>query len=239
MGNRIYERLLVPQAEGTFVIPVMEYTYFDPVAGTYQTITTQTISVAIAPGDDMVAVQPLATPVPGVTKETVAQLTTDIRHLKSGPAELSVDNGPVTESPLYWLAWGVPLVGLVGNFVWQRRQRFWQNNTGLARSSKARRKAKKALALANRAEDIYSAAGQVLTDYLADKLNQPVAGLTHQALAEHLTEQGLEPKLIERVNICQADAELGRFSPEADNPAHAKNLLKEVDVLIRDLEKVM
>ena len=79
----------------------------------------------------------------------------------------------------------------------------------------------------------------MLTDYLADKLDQPVAGLTHQALAELLTEQGLEPKLIERVNICRTDAELGRFSPDADSPAHAKNLLKEIDVLIRDLEKVM
>ncbi len=151
--------------------------------------------------------------------------------------ELRAGNQPVTKSPLYWLAWAVPLVGLVGNFVWQRRQQYWQNNAGLARSSKARQNAKKSLAGASQAKDIYSAAGLVLTDYLADKLNQPVAGLTHQALADLLTEKGLDPALIERINGCLTDAELGHFVPEADNPAHAQNLLKEIDIVIRDVEK--
>jgi hypothetical protein len=144
----------------------------------------------------------------------------------------------VTESPLYWLAWSVPLLGIVGDFVWQRRQRYWHNNAGLARSSQARKKAKKALARAQTEKgDVYSAAGQVLTGYLADKLDQPVAGLTHQALAALLEGRGLRAGLIERVDICLTDAELGRFSPHSGDPAHAANLLKEIDILIGDLEK--
>jgi hypothetical protein len=146
----------------------------------------------------------------------------------------------VTGSPLYWLAWAVPLLGIVGNFVWQRRQHYWQNNAGLARSSGARKKAKKALARARRETgDPYNAGGQVLTAYLSDKLDQPVAGLTHQALATLLEARGLGSKLTERVNACLTDAELGRFSPEANDPAHAEKLLKEIDGLIGDLEKKM
>jgi hypothetical protein len=131
----------------------------------------------------------------------------------------------------------MPLASLAGNFVWQRRQQYWQNNTGLARSSKAGKKAKKALAEARQAKDPYNAAGLVLTGYLADKLNQPVAGLTHQALAGLLTEKGLTPALIEQINSCLTEAELGRFSPEANSPAHVHNLLKEIDAVIRDVEK--
>jgi len=226
------------------VIPALEYTYFDPTSGAYQTISTQPIQVSIAPGDSTTAitqptaVQPAPAPLPGVTKETVEQLAIDIRHLKAVPINLSVDDHPVTESGLYWLAWSVPLVGLIGNFVWQRRQRYWQNNADLARSSKAHKKAKKALAMARREkENVYNTAGQVLIDYLADKLGQPVAGLTHQALATLMVEKEVDSKLIERVQVCLADADLGRFSPDADNPDHAKNLLKEIEVLIRDLEK--
>src|SRR5688572_4856048 len=33
-GSRVYEHLLVPQAEGEYIIPAVEYTYFDPVAET-------------------------------------------------------------------------------------------------------------------------------------------------------------------------------------------------------------
>ena len=84
---------------------------------------------------------------------------------------------------------------------------------------------------------MYSAAGQVLTTYLADKLNQPVAGLTHQALATLLGEKGVDPQLIEQVDVSLTNAELGRFSPEASDPAHAENLWKEINLLIDDLER--
>ncbi|KPK10232.1 MAG: hypothetical protein AMJ56_08560 [Anaerolineae bacterium SG8_19] len=236
VGERVYERLLVPQADGQFTIPALEFSYFDPVGGEYRTITTEPIPVLIAPGDAVEA-QPPA-PLPGGQKETVEQVATDIRHLKPVPSALSSGDHHVTESPLYWLAWSMPLLGIVGNFAWQRRQRYWQNNAGLARSSQARKKAKQALARVEKQKgDTYSTAGQVLTTYLADKLNQPVAGLTHQALAALLGEKGLQPELIERVNACLTDAELGRFSPEANDPAHAANLLREIDVVIGDLEK--
>jgi hypothetical protein len=86
---------------------------------------------------------------------------------------------------------------------------------------------------------VYSAAGLILTTYLADKLNQPVAGLTHQALADLLTEKGVKPDLVERVEACLVSSELGRFAPGADNPGHAKNLLQETDRLISNLEKVL
>jgi len=78
---------------------------------------------------------------------------------------------------------------------------------------------------------------QILVDYLADKLNQPVAGLTQRARNELLTQKGLDTALIERIQVCLTDAELGRFSPNAGDPNHAGNLLREVDLLINDLEQ--
>jgi hypothetical protein len=129
-------------------------------------------------------------------------------------------------------------VGALGYFFWQQRQRYWENNLNLARSSQARKKARKALAQARkRADDAYSTAGQILTTYLADKLDRPVAGLTHQALAALLAGQGVGADLIERVEVILVTSELGRFAPGADDPGHARSLLQEVDILIAALEK--
>jgi hypothetical protein len=237
-GYAVYERLLVPEKEGQYTIPALEYSYFDPAAGQYQTITTDPIPVIIAPGDGLVT-QNIA-PVVNNDQETVEQVATDIRHLKPIPSELSFGGQAVTDSPMYWLAWGIPLVGLVGHLAWKRREQYWQNNGHLARSSQAGKKARNALARARNArEDVYSAAGQILSDYLADKLDQPVVGLTHQALAEILTANNIPIDLIERTQACLAASELGRYAPGADHPAHAENLLVEIDVLIRDLEKVL
>jgi hypothetical protein len=235
-GSRLYERLLVPGAEGEFAIPPLEYVFFDPIAGGYQTISTEPIPVSIAPGS---AEAPAPLPVTG-KKETVEQIATDIRHLKPVPSRISLDGQPVTGSALYWAAWVFPVFGAVGFFAWQRRQRYWDNNLGRARSSQARRKARKALAQARRQkQEAYDAAGQILTAYLADKLDRPVAGLTHQALADLLSSQGVSADLIERIEVLLVSSELGRFMPGADNADHARSLLKEVDILIDALERVL
>jgi hypothetical protein len=170
----------------------------------------------------------------------VEQVVNDIRHLKAVPEELEMASGPITASALYWAAWLFPVFGAAGYFVWQRRQRFWENNLGLARSSQARKKAKKALAQARRQKPpAYEVAGQVLMAYLSDKLDRPVAGLTHQALAGLLAEQGVGTDLIERVEVLQVSSELGRYAPGADDPGHAVSLLDEVSILIDALEKAL
>jgi hypothetical protein len=238
VGSVLYERLLVPQQPGRYTIPALEYSTFDPAAGEYRTLTTEPIPVDIAPGDGLVT-QNIA-PAINDDQRIVEQVGTDIRHLKPVPAELRFGTQAVTNSPLYWLAWGVPLVGLVGHIVWKRRARYWQNNGHLVRSSQARKKARQALARARKGDqNSYGAAGQILSDYLADKLDQPVAGLTHQALAELLTARGVPADLTERIQDCLATGELGQYAPSADYPAHAENLLNEVNRVIRDLEKVL
>lgn len=234
-GSKVFERLLVPGKPGQFTIPALEYSYFDPLAGEYKTLTTQPIPVNIAPGYGTASGYAASVEAVQANGE---QNANDIRYLKPVPAELNAAAKPITDSPLYWAAWIIPLVGLVGFTGWQRREQYWQNNAGLARSSKAHKKAKLALKEAQKKQgDTYQVVYQILVDYLADKLNQPVAGLTQRARNELLTQKGLDTGLIERIQICLTGAELGRFSPNAADPNHAGNLLREVDLLINDLEK--
>lgn len=234
-GSRVYERLLVPTTEGDFTLPAITYTYFDPVAAEYRTLTTEPIPVSVAPG---AATAPTTVYVGG-NKEVVEQLATDIRYLKPVPPTISPATSPLTEQRIYWLAWGLPLLALTAHFGWQWRQSYWQNNRSLARSSQARGRAIKALAQARKGhQDPYAAAAQILATYLADKLNQPVAGLTHKALANLLASRGVNLDLVSQVEACLATSELRRFSPDEAKPVHGENLLKEVDTLIDNLEKV-
>jgi hypothetical protein len=239
VGRRTYERLLLPQQAGEFTIPALEYSFFDPQAGEYRTLTTEPIQVLVAPNG--AAATPSYAPAPTTDQEApVASQPSDIHRLKPILTQLTLASGPLTESPLYWLAWSVPLVGLIVNFAWKRQEQFWQNNPTLARSSQARRKARRTLAQAQREKwNGYNAAGQILSDYLGDKLDQPVAGLTRSTLTRLLAEQGLKTSLIERVESCLAEAESGRYAPDAASSTQAGTLLQQVDRLIGDLEKVL
>jgi hypothetical protein len=245
VGSRVYERLLVPVAGGEYTIPALAYTYFDPEAAAYQTTSTEPIQLTIAPGAgpstslEKARGRALPTGDQAGAVEAV-QVASDIRHLKSVPAQLRVAGPPLTQQGLYWVAWAFPVFGAVGYLVWQRRQRFLESNLDLARSSRARKKARKALAQARKQHgDAYSAAGQILTTYLSDKLRQPVAGLTHQALAELLGGRGIKSDLIERIQVLLVSSELGRFAPGADDADHADSLLQEVGILIDALDKAL
>jgi len=244
VGSRTYERLLVPGAPGVYTVPALAYVYFDPQAGTYETIRTEPVPVRVAPGSGPAApsLPSVAAPatIPG---ESAGQVPADIRHLKPVPASLAPAGRPVTQSALYWAAWAFPVLGLAGYAAWQRRQRYWEDNLGLARSAQARKKARQALAQARRqraaaGQGAYAAAGQILNVYLADKLDRPVAGLTHRALADLLAGQGVSATLIERVEVIRISSELGRFAPGTDDPSHARSLLGEVGRLVDALEKV-
>ncbi len=240
VGSRIYERLLVPQAEGEFVIPALEYTYFDPVAAAFRTITTQQLVVSAAPGDGSGA-QPenYAATAPEIEQIVVEPVGMDIRHLKPVPGKLKASGAPITNSLLYWLAWAMPAVALAGTVVWQRRQIYRCHNAGALRSAHAPKKARQALARARKQTgENYNAAEQILTTYLSEKLNQPVLGLTQQVLTELLAAKGVSPELIERTKVCLMDAELGRYAPNAGHPDHANNLLNEIEILINVLEKI-
>ncbi|HEY85144.1 MAG TPA: hypothetical protein G4N96_08565 [Chloroflexi bacterium] len=236
-GSKVYERLLLPTRSGQFTIPALEYTYFDPETGAYQNAATAPIPVSIAQGD---AEAPLPPPSPaGAEAGQVENIATDIRHLKPVPDHLNAQTRPLTASPLYWMAWGAPLVALGAGIFWQRRQTYRAQNAHLARSSKARKKARQALAQAKKQLEGYSAIAQILNNYLADKLNQPVAGLTHQSRADLLAEKGVPADLIAALDNAYLNAEMGRYAPDAGDPLRGQNLLTEIDKLIENLEKVL
>jgi hypothetical protein len=235
-GTRTYERLLVPSAGGEAVIPGLDYVYFDPEDAEYRVASTEPIAVSIAPGNGQPASGLPAT----AGRQPVESVASDIRHLKPVPEHLGAAEQPINRQGIYWVAWSVPLVGAAGYLVWQRRQRYLEDNQGVARSSQARKRAKKALAHARRNdEDTTGKAGQILTAYLSDRLNRPVAGLTHQARRELLAGEGVDGELIERIEVCLVSSELGRFSPEANGPDLGRSLLQEVGKLVDALEKVL
>ena len=231
-GSRSYERLMVPGAAGDFTVPPIEYTYFDLEAAEYRTVETAPIPVSVAPATG----QPSAG-AGGGSKRPLELLATDIRHIKPVPSSLETARRPLTSLAGYWLAWGL-FLGLFGATVLrQRRRRRLEADSALGRSLRAYRTASIALDRARAGEaDPYAAIGQVLSAYISDKLNQPVAGLTHGALAGLLESRQVEADLVERVTSSLVAGEGGRFAP-GGQLAGADALLDEARAVISELEK--
>ena len=233
-GSRVYTRVLVPGAAGSFSVPSISFTYFDTSAGDYRTIATAAIPVTIEPGASQAPIAQL----PGLTKDEVERLTTDIRHIKDVPAVLDPGAGPITDRAVYWLAWVVPAAVLGAAFIWRARRLRLYGSAAAARSGQAERRARRHLARA-RADGLapYAAAAQVLTGYISDKLDRPVSGLTRSAMAQLLASRNITPGLIERVEASLAASEGGRFAPQGDTGSSGEMLLEETGAVIAGLER--
>ena len=236
IGQRVYERLMVPGVAGRFMMPPISYTYFDPEAEEFRTVRSEPIEIMVEPGSGE-APPPV---VIGANKEAIERIGSDIRFIKPAPLALASIETTLVNDSRYWAAWGLPIVLLALNFIWSRRQSFLRRNVDQVRSAQAHRKARRAIAAARKeTQDLYIVTGQILTTYLTDKLYQPVVGLTQDKLAELLQARHISAELIAQVSRCLTECDMGRFGPGGSTPGHAENLLDRTEDLIADLEKAL
>ncbi len=236
-GTRVYERLLVPPGTGVYTIPALSYVYFDPEKAAYETISTQVLKISIQAGEAEAAT--LQAPPAPKSKMDVEQISSDVRFLKPLPPGLGRGGLPLVSDAWYGMAWGLCVLIFLGNLAWEWAYTRRRENAPVIRSSQARQRARKALArrLRMAGGNAYAAAVEILTDYLTDKLGQPVAGLTRPLLADLLVERGVTPAAIQRLQEALDAAEAGRFSPQASAGGDGLTLLRSLSAVLDDLEK--
>jgi len=251
-GSHTYERLMVPTVAGQFTVPPVEYTYFDPVSDQYTTVATDPMVINVAPGIGAPGPIMAAGAVVNSTDSPTALTADDIdpmivASLRPVPATLETINAPLTARTWYWLLWGVPLAALAGGFVWQRRQSHLERNAAAVRSSRARKKAHKAIAKGRKRRaqgqglgpDEFVAAGNILTEYLSDKVQKPIAGMTNDAIYEELSRHGASDELIYRSLGCLDNHEHNLYSPAGVAVATPAQLLDEAEALVDELDVVL
>ena len=112
-GIRTYELGLLPEESGDLTIPEIVYPHFDPDAELYIQSETMPIVVTIEGADGVSSL---------VSDEAEAeQSASEVRHNKPVPLKLAQSKNGLTDSPLYWAAWAVPLLIIVGGAIWRRR----------------------------------------------------------------------------------------------------------------------
>ncbi len=234
-GERRSERTLVPTEPGSLTLPAAQFSFFDPAAGQYRTLSADPVAVAVASDGSTPAGQPPAEP----TQPAPAQAATppDIRPVKDSVDQGFVASSPLSDQPVFWALWALPVALLAGQSIWSRRQRVDQANAAARRSRQAAKQAQRALHAAERQPDqACDAASRILTDYIGARLQRPVSGLTQRALSDLLLVHSVPPSLAAQVQTLLTKCEVGRYAPASHN-AHCSDLLAETHQLIQALEQ--
>lgn len=235
-GVRRIERVLVPTQPGQLTVPSAEFSYFDPAAGEYRTLSSEPVALAVAADPNAPLAQPQ--PDPGQPAAAPVAVHPDLRPIKTAAASQGFVATPsLPQRPAYWALWALPVALVAGQYTWQRRQRLNRANAAALRSQRAAKQASQALRDAQQRPEVAGeAASSILSDYISARLQRPVNGLTQRALADLLLLHNVSPSLTARVQALLTRCEAARYAP-AGFVAASSDLLADTQQVIDELER--
>ena len=232
-GNIIYDYVVVPRHGGKFAIPPVEFCYFDPEKERYNTVRTDSFSLAVAKAKG----QPVAYT---REQEDLNVLSSDIRFIKLGELE-GVETDDFFGTSSYWLTYTLLFAAFVVAFLWLRHQQKLNPNSWSVKGKKAgkvaSRRLKKASKLLHEKDDaaFYDEVMRALLGYAGDKLSLPVGELTKDNVINKLTSKGVEQAVVDAFIAVLSDCEFARYAPTSDSNMTKEKIYQQASDVITQM----
>ncbi len=239
-GTKQFEYLLIPRNRGTFEIPPLSYSVFDPRQERYVTLRTGGYRVTVtgsAAGGEVDA--PLFS-----GGEEMKYLGRDIRFIHNGDRRLAPTVRPVIVSMRYWIWYAVALLISVVVLILRREQIRRNADAARMRSRKASRNARRRLAKASsllstgKKEMVNAEVARALWGYLGDKLRLPPSEITRERCFSELRGRKVSEELISELDTIVTATEYSQYAPVtgAESP---EAICKRATILINRLDNIL
>ncbi len=233
-GSKAWEYLLIPRHRGEYHIPAVAFTYFDPAAKKYITLTTDSFYVKVLPGENGEEIAPGGTT---TYKKELERLGSDIRFIHTGNPRLHEKSDVFFGTVLYYLLLLMPsLIAVIAYAIISKREAMKRDTVTFKRTKatkiavKRLRKAKKHLD-AGETAPFYEEVFKALNGYFSDKLAIPVSELNKHNISSTLREKQVPDELIDEFNNVLETCEMARFSP-AGGQDHQKVYERAKNVIV-------
>ena len=237
-GSKIYDFLIVPRHQGKYDIPPVEFTYFDTATKRYETVKTQAFHLDVAKGSGASSVSDFT------GQDGLQELNKDIRYIKTGDAEQHTMGEFFFGSSAYWITMAALVLVFITLFVIFRQRAIDNANVTAMRGKKANKVATKRLKqasrlmTANKPGEFYDEVLRALWGYVGDKLNIPVAQLSHDNISSKLAERGVHQSIIDKFIGALDECEFERYAP-GDPKGNMNKVYDKAMLAIEKIEEAM
>lgn len=237
-GYREFTYPFIPRTDGTYTIPAVEFTYFDPKTGRYVTLASREISLEVTA--DSTAIGRSGGVVSGISREDLQIFGQDIRFIERGGAGLKPKGRVFMWSGLFVALVGGFLVLAGVGFVVLRRKLALMQSDKFVRNKRANKMALKRLRAAEAAMNrndkhgFYNEMLRGLLGYMGDKLDIPAAELSKDRIREELFERGVSEVDADGYTSLISACEQAQYSP--GGPGQMDELYRKGVELISQLE---
>jgi hypothetical protein len=238
---------LYPKKKGTFEIPAITYSWFNPAKKKYETASAGPWTIEVEKGDtpaEPVYQAPVSagtgTSTPTVQKQEIEFLGSDIRfiHTITDKSESSAPH----RNALFWILFvaAVPFYLIVNALITRKRKR--DSNTALVRKDKASKLLKEKFANARAAlksgdgKAFYAALENGLIDYLSNLTNVEFKGMTRPQMKQELAKRNVKDETINAIDSWLEKCSFVRFAPVTASTEEQSQMLKDVEKLCEALK---
>lgn len=233
-GNMIYDFLAVPRNQGSYVIPPIEFVYYDIEANAYKTVRTQEFRLDIAKGDGNA----------NAAVDYSNLKDKDIHPIKEGEIEIQDINDIFYNSTAYWIILSLLFVIFASVLIIFRKRAIDNADITRLKIKKANRVATRrlkyanTLMLKNEHDKFYDEVLRTLWGYVGDKLNMPVEQLSKDNIAERLTQKNVDDETTSMFIRAVDECEYNRYAP-GDTKGNMNQTFEAAMTAIIKIENVL
>ena len=231
-GIRTFEYVFMPKSAGNFEIAPVSFSYFDPDAGKYETVSTPPFRIKVTPGS--------LSPGTGLSDYTHGSGGM-LQPLLRGKLAWTQGDLLLVGTWWFWALMILPVLLLILAVMIRNKQQKLKADTVLLKHRRANRIALRRLSVAagylKGQEDkaFYDETSRAIWGYLSHKLDIPYGSLSRERVRESLKEAGINGTHTERLFALTDDCEVALYAP-AGGQARMKQTYQDALEIIGNLE---
>lgn len=236
-GVKIFEQVVAPVNAEVKELPPFYFSYFDPEARAYKTISSPAVPLQVA-----ASTAPNAQPayLGGEEREPEPQST--LRHIKPRFGQVEA-GGLLLQRPWFWLLQLVPLFTWLSVVIWKRRE------ADLAKNPRKLRERQVANLVASGRADLkfhahegnagafHETAMRLLREQIGERLDVPAVSITEEIIDDRLTGRGLSPADAARLHKLFQTFNRARYAG-GGSAGELTALLPGIDDALRSIQRL-
>ncbi len=212
-GNIQNTYTLVPQFQGKYPIPPVQFSYFDPSSKSYKTVTSKEVVIDVIEGPKSVGtIASISSTTTAVEAPTISNA---FQFIAQRASFKSIVQTPFLGSTLFYVLLLLPVLLLIIYLALRKRA---PDATLMAQRHKAKL-VKKYLGKAKRnmsdATDFYLALEAALHNYVKARLHIQTADFSKEKMENLLTEKGVDAQTVALFIRVLTNCEFARYTPSS------------------------
>jgi len=239
-GTKTFEQIVTPQSTDIHELPALSFSFFDPDAKTYRTLTQPPVALTVRPGGAAPA------PVVAAVKNSAANEpppAQDIVHIKPRPGTLAQIGPPLALRPWFVAVQGAPVLALLAALGWRKRAESLANNPRLRRQRQVAQVIRAGLeelrrhATDRNSDAFFATLVRLLREQIGERLDCPASAITEAVVDEKLRPRSLPDGALTALHELFQAANLARYAPVGSEQELAA-IVPKLETALHELQRI-